>query len=58
MLEFKSNPLAGALGISASAVTEATLPTIDQVNEGAGLITQLVILVVTIISFFKKKKVN
>lgn len=55
MLEFRSNPLAGTLGITASAVAEASLPTIEQVTEAGGLFTQLVILVVTIIGFFKKK---
>lgn len=47
------------LGMGTSAVAEKSLealPTLEQINEGSGIITQLVILVVTLIGLFKKKK--
>ena len=47
--------LKGGTGLIASATAEAALPTLEQIQEGSGLITQLVILVVTIIQLFKKK---
>lgn len=47
--------LKGSTGVLASVAAEAALPTFEQIQEGSGLITQLVILVVTIIQLFKKK---
>ena len=49
--------LTGSIGLNASGVAETVvLPTVDQIESGAGLITQLVILVVTIVGIFKRRK--
>lgn len=44
----------GFIGTGASEVAQNI--NIDDINKGAGLITQIIILVVTLFGLFKKKK--
>lgn len=46
--------LTGAVGAGASEIAQNI--NIDNINEGASLVTQIIILVATLIGLFKKKK--
>jgi predicted transporter len=49
--------LTGSIGLNASGVVEhVALPSVEQIESGAGLVTQLLILIVTIVGIFKRRK--
>jgi hypothetical protein len=49
--------LIGGSGLGSSAVVqEVVIPSVPEITEGVGILTQIVILIATLVGLFRKKK--
>lgn len=46
----------GAVSLNVAPAIAETMPTVHEVQEGLGLISQLIVLIATLVALFRKKK--